>query len=737
MATIVDSINVVNSIEDAPDRLRAEIGRYYSTENRGPFNTSFAFYRSGIKTDFIEHLPINNQQLVPTKKARIYVSGREEQFRDQTQWNEYIQQTIRTEVNNLDHQFSLQDLDIQNTFVKNFHDPTYEDFTKTYATNQLLNYNLISYRHKEDREDVQRIADIVTEFDDENYIVNSLGGLEQLIDQFPNRIQNYSGEPTEIDLKQRNIFDLDAGGSLFSRPLSGFPFYYRKDLAYPTQFNSNNLTDMMSQYRKTKNVFQSIKQNIAFSNRQFNIGRDQVTGKIHNFLDICFSTRIASFQEETNELFLLNGDETDSGTLPRRFLEQLNAVKFLSDLRGMLAGNASRNIEQILDAQPCQSFFIGYKVEKYLDNDAGRPVQTYYTKQSRLYDTQLKYGRRYIYKTKALVAILGSSYKYTNLHVSQNETDMMSETGEMPQTFPAQYGDIANQKYRAYVDVEVTPSFQVLEFEIDTHDQSFVDTPPSMPQVFFYNNSKRSSLEMFFSPMVFVNKNVVFSDDSLWEDEPNTLNQRDLEIRYLLELSDDDSNPVDYFTGIYEVYRLEDPPITMDDFAGSLIATVDDKSTLSYPEGMQLPSFVVDNMNAHHEDSLVPNKKYYYAFRCLTYHGTPSRVTGPFEVELQRDSDEYKVSAKEYKIKDPSDYPTNMPVKRLVYLTPNTDRLQFSELEKDAAGNITYKIDDGNMLVKNHTKKIKLRITSKHTGKKMDININLVLKEDTNSFTQN
>ncbi len=41
------------------------------------------------------------------------------------------------------------------------------------------------------------------------------------------------------------------------------------------------------------------------------------------------------------------------------------------------------------------------------------------------------------------------------------------------------------------------------------------------------------------------------------------------------------------------------------------------------------------------------------------------------------------------------------------------------------------------MLTKGQTTKFKIRVTSKHTGKKMDINLNLKIAEDTNSFTQN
>ena len=143
MATIVDSANVVNSLESAPDRLRAEIGRYYST-NRNPFASNFVNLRSGIKADFINDLEGNDGQLIPTKKARIFVSGREDQFRDQIQWNDYVKQTIQTNSPFLDHQFSFESPEIENSLVKNYHDPNYEDQTKTRPSNQLLNYNLIS-----------------------------------------------------------------------------------------------------------------------------------------------------------------------------------------------------------------------------------------------------------------------------------------------------------------------------------------------------------------------------------------------------------------------------------------------------------------------------------------------------------------------------------------------------------------------------------------------------------------
>ena len=139
----------------------------------------------------------------------------------------------------------------------------------------------------------------------------------------------------------------------------------------------NALHNLMNRYHKDKNILQSIKQNLAFANRQFNIGTTRITGKIHNLIDIAFSNRINFIQESTNELFLPREDEIDFGLPNRRFVEQFNAVRFLSDFRGLI-NQESRDIEEIFDSQPCKSYFIGYKIEKYLDRDNTTPLQTYY-----------------------------------------------------------------------------------------------------------------------------------------------------------------------------------------------------------------------------------------------------------------------------------------------------------------------------------------------------------------------
>jgi len=739
MAIVVDSENVVNRIEQARDRLRAEIGTYYTNENQ---RFILANFRSGIGENFYtmaDFVEPSGQQLIPTKKTRIYLSGREDQFRDQIQWNDYIRQTISTNVAFLDHQFSFintsETISDNSHLVKNYHDPTYEDITKTTESNLLLNYNLISYPHKSRAKSVAKIGDLKTTFDQQDYIVDSQPMFDELKREFPNRILNYSGSINEIDQKQRHIFDLQveteidqASMSIVGEPLvpiESFPYYYTKYLppfsGGDTQTRRFSL--LLNRNKKRKNIFQGIKQNLAFANRAFNIEGVSVQAQIHNLINLVMTTRIIGLTEASDELFLVRSNETDFDDITSRFADQIDAINFLSEMREFIRDN-SRAPEDIVEGptKSCKIFFLGYKIEKYLDSDVGQPIQTYYTNDRYFYDTQIKYGRQYIYKTKMLVGVLGSSYTYTNLFVSQNNFEMASEFGEKTLTFPPGYSGISNEKYRAYVDVEATPSFQVIEYLVETDNIAFVDAPTLPPQVEYRNNSKKANVEFFFSPM-FGRVNSVRPNPTTPEELIRPLRPLTEQDQRIADLIDNDEMVnMDYFSGIYEVYR----------FADHFLTRVDDPEDLISAKNQQ---GFMDNLNAHFEDFIIPHKKYYYAFRTLTYHGTPSNLTVPFEVELLRDSDEFKINVSQYKYPEQNKHTYQKAAKRIIKIIPNIERLTFDSV--DEQNKHAFTLDENGVLVRGHTQKIKIRVTSKHTGKKIDINLNLKLINDESSFTQN
>ena len=137
----------------------ADFGSYFSIQESvgRPTATGFANFNTNIGKSYISKLPENQNLLIPVKRAIITFSGREQAFRDQTQWNDYVNSIVSEGGSFLDHQFSIQIPEITNSFHKNYHNSTYEDFTKNYDSNLLLNYNLISYPFKDMDDVVKRL----------------------------------------------------------------------------------------------------------------------------------------------------------------------------------------------------------------------------------------------------------------------------------------------------------------------------------------------------------------------------------------------------------------------------------------------------------------------------------------------------------------------------------------------------------------------------------------------------
>jgi hypothetical protein len=668
----------------------------------------------------------------------VLFTGREDAFRDQIQWNTYVSQIVSEGGQNLDHQFNLDTPTIENSFHKNYHDPSYEDATKTAGSNTLLNYNLISYPYKDKLETVRKIGDIKTTFDEASgFTINNSSSLGIAISQFRNRLANFSGSVNEISTKQRNIFDLQSTqvigtgrGSVVqsTSPIlspSAFPYHYKKILPrIGTGLDSQEFKGIMDAYGKTKNIFQSIKRNLSFLNRNFNIGPNQISAKLYDLISIITSTSIVSITDASDELFLVQEDEVNFGKRSERFTESIGSVRFLSRMRTFIDSHA-RSLEDIYSSTNCQTFFLGYKIEKYLDNSATQPIQTYYTNDANFFDTQLKYGRRYIYKTKVLLGILGSSYTYSNLFVSQNETQMFNSNGEQAPDHPAQFVEISSEKYRAYVDVEISPSFKILEYEIDVDEVAFVDAPTLPPQVDMFNQKNKPTIGMRFSPIFAKVESVSAGTNKELMRALEPLTEADRRISNLLEISKNSGVSPDYFTGIYEIYRMRKAPQKESDFMDSYLTTVDDTSGLSFLT-TNLPDETIDNMDGFFEDYPIVNEKYYYAFRSLTYHGTPSNLTVPFEVELMRDSDEYKVNISQYHYPNDKAYDMSKVSKRILKITTNIERLLFSDEESKS----NWKLNDGSLVDFGTTKTFKIRVTSKHTGKKIDLNISFKLSKD-------
>ena len=208
------------------------------------------------------------------------------------------------------------------------------------------------------------------------------------------------------------------------------------------------------------------------------------------------------------------------------------------------------------------------------------------------------------------------------------------------------------------------------------------------------------------------------------------LRESDANIANLFEISGEKMVNPDYFTGVYEIYRMEDPPTSKSDFANYYLSTVDSSQRIWLPN--EQSSIESNDMNALFSDRIVPNRKYYYAFRSLTYHGTPSELSSIYEIELLKDSDEYKINMKPYRVPGPPREEFKKTIKRIIRLIPNSDRLAFNNSTSTSIDEVNFEepgTEQGsNRLADfnnpNTTRVFKMRVTSKHTG--INIRVKLI-----------
>jgi len=176
-----------------------------------------------------------------------------------------------------------------------------------------------------------------------------------------------------------------------------------------------------------------------------------------------------------------------------------------------------------------------------------------------------------------------------------------------------------------------------------------------------------------------------------------------------------------------EVYRLSSRPTAITDFKGAKIAEIDlaieDLSQYSYK-------------GAFYDDTIKTNQKYYYLFRILNQQRVLSHLTEITEAELINDGG-YKYTVfntlYEYELEQEVFNNPTEEFKKLIQLQPNLDQLMFNTDDIDYNEAAATQI--GNLVVGASEdsiwdKTFKVRLTSKKTSRKIDLNITYRLNSD-------
>ena len=403
------------------------------------------------------------------------------------------------------------------------------------------------------------------------------------------------------------------------------------------------------------------------------------------------------FFDKKNSIFVgKNNPEVEVTDNPKYNLyRSLMAVVFSSKTR-QLVRERTRTFKEMMSGQKCQTETVFYRVEKRKGGEAGTVIQNFWLPNSNdidvhnFVDTQVKYGNVYTYTIYAYELVFGSKYTYLE-----------------PWKKEAKAGFV----------IRTQPSLQIVEVPYFSYTNRLMDSPPVMPDVEVVpykgvsdrikinlsGNVGRYNLQpMIISPEDQTINDIIRQAQDRFPDEP---------IRYE---SDDHAS-------MFEIFRMNRHPNSYKDFEGKLLEKVfsdvdpesDNKAT-----------------SASYVDNVMPNKKYWYTFRSVDNHGHISYPSPIYQVEIVDDHGAI------YSIIEVVDFAPRTPkepvkeLKRLMQIIPSYAHGILNE-EKSGVQNVTsvkemWSKDTLFLGVKDETlwgKKFKIRLTSKKTGRKIDINV--------------
>lgn len=284
-----------------------------------------------------------------------------------------------------------------------------------------------------------------------------------------------------------------------------------------------------------------------------------------------------------------------------------------------------------------------------------------------------------------------------------------------------------NSSYRYLADFNITiePSLKIIEIPIEEKRMRIVDHPPNDFVITPRHLLDQSNRLAFYCKYDTFSVNAVTYPPTLTaQDEAN----RDAYLtgHDFISISELTQESVSRARFI-EVYRTTTKPKSYSDFTGNLRKTIDLRQTNG--------DILTDHLFI---ERVRENTKYYYAFRAVNENGVAGQMSPVFEAELINDGGYVYAKFEQYSEEDLAVPPPKEPLigfKKLFNIIPNIQHLQLdtsavnfasssvSQMSQVALG--TSAEDD----LWDQNKYYKIRLTSKKTGKKIDLNIGFKKEE--------
>ena len=165
----------------------------------------------------------------------------------------------------------------------------------------------------------------------------------------------------------------------------------------------------------------------------------------------------------------------------------------------------------------------------------------------------------------------------------------------------------------------------------------------------------------------------------------------------------------------FQIFRITKHPEKYSDFAGKMIRTVD---TFLESKGIHLSSSTII-------EGLKPNTKYYYTFRVIDIHGKMSNPSAIFKIELVDEKGAIYLLVESVELEKTQNTQLSKGMKQIFNIVPRMAQGIFdaSRITDMSTANGLTSARLGLIEENLWGKKFKIRLISKKSGKKVDLNI--------------
>jgi len=378
------------------------------------------------------------------------------------------------------------------------------------------------------------------------------------------------------------------------------------------------------------------------------------------------------------------------------FFDTIRALILVGKIKNIVSDTNFRTYREVLRGEKAYNETLVYEIEKTSPDNSEIIQRTFIPNLEKLtllryIDTQVKYNKEYTYEIFAHQFILGTEYKYGDSYKLNGGGD-----------------------YTATFSVTEKPSLKIARIPIFKKNARLLDAAPLPPNVElvpykgvfneFLINLSGNSGDIEEMPIIITDADADFYKKyrearGLDEDAP-------------IRFANDDAS------GRFEIYRTDVAPKSYEDFRTNLYAIVG----------------AVDVASASMKSKVQTNKKYYYTFRAIDQHDNRSNPSPVYQVEIVEDSGMMFFLSSVYQFPTIEDKTTHTRTfQRFLKINPNMIQSLVNMEETFPLNHWWNPVDESAYDVSEvilgkaeqdvWTKNFKLRVTSKHTGRKFDINL--------------